>query len=169
MRALLLIPVLLLQSFGGGRQIPLATGPVLHSWISIEAGYSSDGNPGRTEIDKDLRIDGPLLGSRQNGRITIKGRATKNSKITLKISSTYYKLGIDQQKRKVFKGEGPVNGPVKTLTVQVNGQGYWSVPNINIVNRGFTETYKVVAKSVAGGNATYVTFTDEKRPNIAWD
>ncbi len=120
-------------------------------------------------IDKDLRIDAPLLASRQHGRIGIRGRAAKGSTVKLSITSTYYKLGTDQQKHRLFKGEGPVTGTTKNVVVKVDGQGNWSVKDINIRNHGWSETYKVVARSVTGGNATYVTFTDETRPVVQWE
>ena len=120
-------------------------------------------------IDKDLRITSPRIGSRVNGRLEVKGKAKPNSYVNVVVTSTYFKLGIDQQKRRVFKGEGPLPGRERTLKVKANGQGVWTTPSIDFRNEGWSQQFRIVVTSVEGKNATYVVVTNETRNSLAWD
>jgi hypothetical protein len=121
------------------------------------------------EIDKDLLITLPGTGTKARGKIWIRGKAKPGSFVNIVISSTYYKLGTDQRKRKLFKGEGPINTTLATIKVKTNGQGVWSTNSFNFRNRGWSEEFKIVARSVEGKNATYVIVRDDTKPIIAWD
>lgn len=129
----------------------------------------SDAVLGINEIDKNLRITYPLLGQKVRGKILIKGSAKPGSFVSIKVSSTYYKLGADQQKRKIFKGEGPFDGGERTVQVKVNGQGFWSTDFYNFRNPGWSQEFKIVARSVEGKNGTYVIVKDETKPIVEWD
>lgn len=120
-------------------------------------------------IDTRLRITAPLIGSKVIGNIWIRGSAKPGSSVTITVSSTYYKLGTDQQKRKIYKGEGPLKGATIKKTIKADGQGFWKLNTINFRNHGWSESFKIVATSVEGKNSTYVTVINETKPSIAWD
>ncbi len=157
------------------KNIALCIGMLLFTAImatpdSFDAGNKRHPLPGTASfIDTDLRITYPLIGKKVRGYIVIKGKAKAGSFVTITVSSTYYKLGVDQQKRKILKGEGPLKSEARTVRIKTNGQGFWSTNAFNFRNQGWSEEFKIVAKSVEGKNATYVTVTDDTKPAIAWD
>jgi hypothetical protein len=122
-----------------------------------------------TGVDTRLRITAPLTGRKITGKVSVQGNAKPGSAITLVITSTYYELGTDQKKRKIFKGSGPLTGSVKKIKLKADGQGFWRIDTIDFRNRGWSETFKIVVTSVEGKNSTYVLVTNETKPVVAWD
>lgn len=128
---------------------------------------SGKATPGN--IDKNLVITGPLLGKQVNGKIKITGKATPNSKVKIEVTASYYKYKTDYKSRKISKGDGPFEDVVKYIILKANGAGMWSTTPVNFNNYGYSTIFKIVARSVVGKNATYVTVENNKLPNIAWD
>ena len=120
------------------------------------------------DIDPKLRINSPKIGSKVRGPVTISGNAKPGSEVSLKITSIYFKLGTDQKLRKIFQGEGPIDGMNRTIKVKTNARGNWTT-SVDLRNRTWSETWKIVATSVEGKNKTYVWVKDETKPSIAWD
>lgn len=137
--------------------------------LVVMAGDNDKISIGVNGIDTRLRITSPLIGSKVNGKVRIAGMAKSRSEVQLTITTTYYKLGTDQKRRKMFKGEGPIQAAQRSVKVKADGQGYWKVETINFRNEGWSTSFKIVARSVTGGNATYVTVVNETRPVIEWD
>ncbi|RYY58925.1 MAG: hypothetical protein EOO05_14860 [Chitinophagaceae bacterium] len=137
--------------------------------IDLNIGVGSAGSWERAAIDPKLRINYPMIGAKVRGKTKISGNAKPGSEVSLKITSTYYKLGTDQQKRKIFQGEGPLDGPVRTIKLVTNAQGVWTATDVDFRNRGWSEKWKIVVTSVEGKNKTYIWVKDETKPAIAWD
>jgi hypothetical protein len=122
-----------------------------------------------TGVDTRLRITAPLTGRKITGKVSVQGTAKPGSAIIIVVSSTYYELGTDQKKRKLFRGSGPLTGSVKKIKAKADGQGFWRIDTIDFRNRGWSETFKIVVTSVEGKNSTYVLVTNDTKPIVAWD
>lgn len=120
-------------------------------------------------IDHNLMITWPLLMQKVRGKVPVKGKATAGSFVKITVTSEYYELGTDRQHRKLFKGNGPIKVPAKTVQVKTAANGYWSCDAFTFRNHGWSERFRIVARSVQGGNATYVVVTDETKPIVEWD
>ena len=120
-------------------------------------------------IDKNLVIITPSLGKNVIGKISITGKANPNSSVKVEVSATYYKFIPDYKIEKLNKGDGPINVNPKNIIVKANASGTWTTKPVNFNNYGFSTIFKIVARSVEGNNATYVTVQNNKLPNIAWD
>ena len=119
--------------------------------------------------DNNLMITSPVTGTNLRGSEKITGKANPNSSVKIEVNADYYKYSPDYKASRLKQGDGPFTIGVKNIIVKANSKGFWNVNPFTFKNYGFSTTFKIVARSVEGKNATYVTVENKQLPAFCWE